>query len=121
MIPQSVTRKLEELNYLITEQHFEVESVDPETTILRGHLRFINGSLLHFMEYTGPGTHDYRFQYMDENKNLIRRWDNAPHHHELSNYPFHVHTPEGVEPSSKIMLPEVLNKVEELLLESIRS
>lgn len=119
MISESVARKLEEMAHLIAEQQFDTEFVDLKTVILRGYLRFIDGSLLHFMEYTGPETHDYRFQYMDENKNLIRRWDNAPHYRNLKNFPFHVHTPEDVEPSSEITLSRVLEKVKGLILDRI--
>jgi len=100
MIPKTVIKALDEKEYLIIDQELEVESIDPETTIRQGHIRFIDGSQLHFMEYTGQQTHDYRFHYMDEDENLIRRWDNAPHHQELKNFPFHVHIREELTYSS---------------------
>lgn len=120
MIPDSVVKKLEEIDYLVTEQQIDTESIDSETTILRGRIQFIDGSSLHFMEYRGSETHDYRFQWMDQNKSLIRRWDNAHHHQDLENFPFHVHTPEKVRPSREMTLSKVLEKVQELILEEIK-
>ena len=34
----------------------------------------------------------YRYQWMDKDKNLIRRWDNTPHFPKLKNFPHHIHT-----------------------------
>ncbi len=119
MIPETVAEKLQEIAYLITDQEIDIESVDPQTTVLRGDIHFINGSILHFMEYTAPETHDYRFHYMDGDENLIRRWDSAPHHQGLENFPFHVHTPEGTESSREMTFDKILEKVEDLILEEI--
>ena len=33
----------------------------------------------------------YHFHWQDHNNQLIRRWDNAPHHPELDTFPDHVH------------------------------
>lgn len=119
MIPKTVIETLEKIEYLIIDQELEVESIDPQTTILKGEIRFIDGSQFHFMEYIGQQTHDYRFHYMDDDENLIRRWDNAPHHQELKNFPFHVHTSEEVKSSKEFTFPEIVEKVENLIIERI--
>jgi hypothetical protein len=31
----------------------------------------------------------YRYQYMDEARNLLFRYDNAPHHAEIDSFPHH--------------------------------
>lgn len=37
-------------------------------------------------------TQDYRFQWMNEDKTVLRyRWDNTPHFPELPEFPHHVH------------------------------
>jgi hypothetical protein len=33
----------------------------------------------------------YRHQWLDEDKNLVRRWDNALHYPDLENFPHHIH------------------------------
>lgn len=40
-------------------------------------------------------TEDYRFHWMDQNKKLRRRWDNAPHHPEVATFPHHIHDETG--------------------------
>ncbi len=39
----------------------------------------------------------YHYHWQDSSNNLICRWDNAPHHKSLPNFPHHVHFPEHVE------------------------
>lgn len=36
-------------------------------------------------------TTKYRFHWQDQSGNLIKRWDNAPHHPEIDTFPNHVH------------------------------
>uniref|UniRef100_UPI0040573219 toxin-antitoxin system TumE family protein n=1 Tax=Candidatus Electrothrix sp. TaxID=2170559 RepID=UPI0040573219 len=33
----------------------------------------------------------YHFHWQDQHNQLIRRWDNAPHHPEIKTFPDHVH------------------------------
>jgi len=37
----------------------------------------------------------YSFHWQDAQKQLVRRWDNAPHHPNLPNSPHHVHEENG--------------------------
>lgn len=96
MIPDDVAAALDDLAYLIEEHDFDVEDVDTSTVILSGSLRFINEFRLCFMEYRGSEIHEYRFQFMNADDELIRRWDTAPHH-KVKTAPHHVHTPERIE------------------------
>jgi hypothetical protein len=50
---------------------------------------------------------------------IIRRWDSAPHHRELNSFPFHVHTFEEVFESKRINLLQAIDKVTEIILQSI--
>lgn len=38
----------------------------------------------------------YSYHYQDKTGNLIKRWDNAPHHSELKSFPHHIHISEKV-------------------------
>jgi len=57
----------------------------------------------------------YNFHWQDATGNLIRRWDNAPHHPELDNYPHHVHAKDTVSASSEIGIRTVLSVVKSIL------
>jgi len=53
----------------------------------------------------------FRLHYMDAQKNLIARWDSAPHHKESSTFPFHKHTPQGPEEHGAITLLDALDEI----------
>ena len=53
--------------------------------------------------------------YMGAENNLIARWDSAPHHRKLWTFPFHLHTPQGVEEHPAITLLEVLDKIKVMI------
>ena len=46
---------------------------------------------------------------MNGNNRLVKRWDSAPHHKEISSFPFHLHTPEGVRECDKVNLIEAID------------
>ena len=57
-----------------------------------------------------------KFQFMNGNNRLIYRWDSAPHHKEITSFPFHLHTPEGVRECEKVNLIEVFEIIKALML-----
>lgn len=56
----------------------------------------------------------YRFHWQDREGKIIKRWDNARHHPELTTFPFHIHvgSDSNVNDSANIDLSEVLQVVE---------
>lgn len=61
---------------------------------LRIHL--VDGSLLQCVERVRmrdgvPTTEKYSFHWQHADGRLICRWDNAPHHRELTGFPHHLH------------------------------
>jgi len=65
---------------------------------IRIRLRLINDDFMELVEFfkvidDQVETVEYRYQWMNPEKTILRkRWDNAPHHPELPNFPHHVHT-----------------------------
>ena len=78
---------------------------------IKGRLTFVNGSTLAFSEQLPVERSKFRFHYMDAENSLIVRWDSAPHHRDLRTFPFHLHTPQGVEEHPAITLLEVLDEI----------
>ncbi len=69
-----------------------------------------NRILLIFEFYTkSQGVTTYRYHLMNEKQELLARWDNAPHHPELSTFPHHYHLPTGVKEWGQIPLQQLLN------------
>lgn len=57
---------------------------------------------------------------MDEQSNLIFRYDNAKHHPDVSTFPHHKHLPNGVIKSSEPSIGSILNEVEEYIVNKLR-
>ncbi len=51
----------------------------------------------------------------DSNSKLLVRWDNAPHHKNLSTYPFHKHLGPKIEATNEISLSDVLVSIEKTI------
>jgi hypothetical protein len=83
----------------------------------RGRLLLVDGSVLEFMEYLKGGSRlKYRFHLMDNAREMIFRYDDAPHHH-TSTFPHHKHAPDGIVGSVERSLLDILDEVETLFLE----
>ena len=103
---------------IIEKLRYRCTAVDIGT--IHGILRFYDGSRLIFDEEVRLTKGrlvkgDYRYHYQDAAGNLIFRYDNAPHHREVSTFPHHKHTPEGIVPSEMPDLVEILREIDGLL------
>lgn len=70
--------------------------IAPSDGKLRVKLVLTDGSLAELFEYVAEsGGHicllKYSFHWQDTQGKLKRRWDNAPHHPNLLNFPHHIH------------------------------
>ena len=101
---------------------FDVVQTDLEKILLyRVRVQLRDGNLLDACERLtaerGTGKLNqtkYHFHWQDNQGNLIRRWDNSPHHPELGTFPAHVHIgPENrCQPSEPLSLPDVLDQID---------
>jgi len=60
---------------------------------IEGKLSFIDGSILHFIEFINVKStidrYKYSYNYQDRNNHLIFRYDMAPHHKDALTFPHH--------------------------------
>ncbi len=85
---------------------------------IKGEVTFSDGSILDFAEVkdiTLEGKPKYRYHFMDKDKNLIFRYDNAAHHKEIATFPHHKHTPNGVEESNEPTIETIMKEIEEII------
>jgi hypothetical protein len=82
---------------------------------IQGHVAFADGSRLEFSEQLPTTRQRFRIHYMDAQNRLFVRWDSAPHHKGLATFPFHKHTPSGLEEHSTITLLSALDEVLKLV------
>jgi hypothetical protein len=74
----------------------------------------INGSALYFFEFVEiqnnvPVLVKYKYQWQSPEGNLLKRWDNAPHHREFNTFPDYVHDSAGVHSSPVMNLELILD------------
>ena len=72
------------------------------------------------MELVSTKEAEYRFHYMGKDKELICRWDSAPHHKEVPTFPYHLHTKRGIKESKKENFIDILNIVTEKAIENLK-
>ncbi len=103
---------ISEMDAIITAQTIE-HSIDTNVNLgfVRGHITFVDGSRLEFTEQLPTERRKFRIQYMDSQNELLARWDSAPHFKNLATFPFHKHTPQGVEAHEAVTVLEVLSEI----------
>ena len=115
-----VQKKLDDSRWIIIEQSVNFDFVSEEMGIITGKLVFIDNSILEFMELVSKKEVEYRFQFMDKNKEMVNRWDSAPHHKEIATFPYHMHTKKGVKESKKVNFFEILDIVVGKVIENLK-
>lgn len=80
-------------------------------------VEFKNSSSLYTKDYLFiDGKRKYSYHWQDANGRLITRWDNSPHHKELSTFPHHRHLPEGVADSKERTVKDILTVIKNAIL-----
>ena len=116
-----VEDKIRELEPLISSSQISIERRSINRVVLKGTIIFIDGSSLRFLEYVLEEDNrlsrvSYRFHYIRQDGSLIFRYDNAPHHPELSTFPHHKHLPGGIVVSStEKSLTDILDEIKEIV------
>ena len=92
------------------------ESRQESATDIRQKIRveLTNGWLMECWEHVAPGHRRYSFHIFLE-RQLITRWDNAPHRPDLSTFPHHRHTETGFEPAEDMNMAKVIEYLETLI------
>jgi hypothetical protein len=85
--------------------------VEPEIEMIKAEATLEDGSTLYVSEAEGEEWRDYSYHWQRNNE-LIKRWDNAPHHKELSHFPHHVHECEHILPGIEVHLTDILAFIE---------
>ena len=102
----------EEFEYLIKNYVITEEINDKAKSVFKIMVNFINDTSLSIYESESYilDKHKYGYQWMSKYDELIHRWDNTPHHPQISTFPHHQHIGNefNVYPSEKMTLYEVM-------------
>lgn len=75
--------------------------------------------LSEYVEARATRTHveTYSYHWQDALGQLVKRWDNVPHHREVATFPHHLHLANGeVVESPAANLKQVLEEIEKIVL-----
>ena len=80
----------------IVSSNVTFREIDETECYIKAMLTFATGHELHLAEYvTLDGMRirrlKYRYQLLTADKQMLPRWDNAPHHKNISSFPYHRH------------------------------
>lgn len=78
---------------------------------VQGKIVFLDGTILEFSESITPERLKYRYHYMKADGTLIFRYDNMPHHPELSTFPQHKHYQNDTVESTIVDLKHVVEEI----------
>ncbi len=98
-------------NRLVIELHISKTLVEPEIEMIKARATLKDGSVLFVNEAVGENWREYSYHWQRESK-MIRRWDNAPHHKELPNFPYHFHDENDILSGEDVNLIDVLMYIE---------
>ena len=103
---------------LVEQSNITFQARQTSLGYIRGELMFRDGSILHIrelvdVEYTVDRL-AYAYQWMDKDRRLIFRYDNAEHHPHIPSHPHHKHIgqPVSIVYSTGSMLDDVLREIE---------
>ncbi len=83
---------------------------------VQGRIVFLDGTILEFTESITPERLKYRYHYMKGDGTLIFRYDNMPHHPELSTFPHHKHYQNGIVESTIVDLKQVVEEIIDFII-----
>lgn len=83
---------------------------------LKAQISFQDNSCLMIRVFMSEDDYNYSFHWQDINEELIIRWDNSPHHKDISTYPHHKHVEGMTKPSKEISLKEVMKFIEKQMI-----
>ncbi len=78
-------------------------------------VRFSDSSNFQATEYNSETERNYSFHWQSAEGKLIIRWDNAPHHKHLENFPYHKHTLDQIESCEETTFESALEEIEKVL------
>jgi len=94
-------------DWFSTEERIDY-NIDPSLGFLftDGKIVFLDNTILEFTESITPERFMYRYQYMKADGSLIFRYDNVPHHPEVSTFSDHKHYHNKIVESSSASLKQ---------------
>lgn len=97
-----------------------IDCIEEETVeFIRLKAELSNGTILYIRESFSLGKSKYSYHWQQTDGKLIMRWDNAPHHENISTFPYHLHDGDIIVPSDRVFINEVLAEISKRLQKTL--
>lgn len=116
---REIQNLLDSRSHIIEDQVVNTKTYADDKGSITGEVSFIDESTLDFLEVVDTNKtykDKYKYHYMDKDKQLVFRYDNAPHFKALKTFPHHKHTKNEVIESNEPNLEGILNEIESNLI-----
>lgn len=95
---------------------------DGKAVYLKGNVIFVDSSILEIAMFVSEtrnaiAVDKYRLHYMNRNGQILFRYDNAPHHPEITSHPHHKHISNKVIQTTEPSLKDVLKEISAIMIE----
>jgi hypothetical protein len=112
----AVKKALADIQAIILSSQITFEGRTQTEGTIFGKLVFIDKSELSLREFIHIQNKQlqlltYRYHWQNENKQLIARWDNAPHFTEMKSFPDHKHIKNGVVESETKTITDIIQEI----------
>ena len=101
--------------------HIEIRTIvdEPDIQVIYLRVSLVDGSVLYVRETITPAFDSYSYHWQTADRQLIRRWDNAPHWPEIPTFPHHCHVgqEDNVQPSEHPTISDVMAYITNMLMQ----
>ena len=116
---KKIEKSLDENSHIVEDSILNTQTFTEEKGAIDGEVFFTDESRMDFLEVVNTAKNEkerYSYHYMDKEKKMIFRYDNAQHHRKISTFPHHKHVKDKVEPSKEPDIDIVLSEIEQQIL-----
>ena len=93
-----------------------LEYFNEETTkLIKIKANLNDGSTLYVREFIRFDNSKYSYHWQNSYREMMLRWDNAPHFPSIPTFPHHLHRGDDVISSYRVFIEEVLHEIEKHL------
>jgi len=114
-----VKNEIDNYSHIIENYELKQKVYSEERGFIEGELSFADYSRLNFAEVKDTdqtGKIKYHHHYMDNNDNMVFRYDNAKHYKDIKTFPHHKHLPNKIAESSELEINDVLAEIEATII-----
>ena len=117
---KKVKEAIESFDHIVVDSETSEKIYSRTKGYIKGDLHFTDESRLGFAELKDTGKDfkaKYRYHYMNNENELIFRYDNAEHHPEIKTFPHHKHIPGAILESQEPEIKDVLSEIEPIVVD----